>query len=543
MQTNHPTRRDFLFLTGLAAASRLRPQSPANSPAPLRGLMLDAARVPEPLPHYRRVIDFCAEWQLNALQFRIADDQGCALRFSSTPDLLFHNHAFAPEQIHDLALYARTRGVDLIPELESFGHTGFITRSPRYAHLLDDDPKLSSEFTGIIPVHPETLPLFSKLYREIAAVFQSPYLHGGCDEVNWGGSALSRKALQTKPRYKIWAEYLNSLNDLATGLGKQFIVWADMVVHKEPRILPQLNKSIILMDWNYTETSSAKLQRTLAKIRANGSRAIGAPALISYRVGPRAGSNQLANIDAFADAYLASKDPASLGVILTNWVPTRYIQNSIWDGFAYAAVAFSQGTNAARTSAFQRFVEKHYGATWNHDWEEAFHLIYAAAPQVHEPNSPPDEVPLRVPWSSDEQLGKVLSHPSSGPNPFTQLNSLLDQLQKQVSRNLADFKSVALTVSYLEQVYWRENILSKKPLTREEAASLINDIANRDRLLAEAISKDWDQGRFPDSTAKSNPLFGFQPKDQLVFQFQRAADYSASLASHPDRFFQLLTAN
>jgi len=505
--------------------------------------MLDAARVPEPLPHYRRVIDFCAEWQLNALQFRIADDQGCALRFSSTPDLLFHNHAFAPEQIHDLALYARTRGVDLIPELESFGHTGFITRSPRYAHLLDDDPKLSSEFTGIIPVHPETLPLFSKLYREIAAVFQSPYLHGGCDEVNWGGSALSRKALQTKPRYKIWAEYLNSLNDLATGLGKQFIVWADMVVHKEPRILPQLNKSIILMDWNYTETSSAKLQRTLAKIRANGSRAIGAPALISYRVGPRAGSNQLANIDAFADAYLASKDPASLGVILTNWVPTRYIQNSIWDGFAYAAVAFSQGTNAARTSAFQRFVEKHYGATWNHDWEEAFHLIYAAAPQVHEPNSPPDEVPLRVPWSSDEQLGKVLSHPSSGPNPFTQLNSLLDQLQKQVSRNLADFKSVALTVSYLEQVYWRENILSKKPLTREEAASLINDIANRDRLLAEAISKDWDQGRFPDSTAKSNPLFGFQPKDQLVFQFQRAADYSASLASHPDRFFQLLTAN
>jgi hypothetical protein len=36
-------------------------------------------------------------------------------------------------------------------------------------------------------------------------------------------------------------------------------------------------------------------------------------------------------------------------------------------------------------------------------------------------------------------------------------------------------------------------------------------------------------------------LFGFGPKDQLLFQWSRATTYSGSLASHPDRFYQLIT--
>ena len=98
-------------------------------------------------------------------------------------------------------------------------------------------------------------------------------------------------------------------------------MWGDVVLHKEPAILPQLNKSIIIMDWNYSETSSAKIQESYLKVRANGSRAIGAPALIRYLWGPRAGTQQLRNIDAFADAYRRADDPACLGVVLTNWIP------------------------------------------------------------------------------------------------------------------------------------------------------------------------------------------------------------------------------
>jgi hypothetical protein len=522
--------------------------APDNKPRqPMRGLMIDAGRLSESMQYYRRVVDFCAEWELNTLQFRLADDQGCTLRFASVAHLVTHENAFAPEQLRALAEYAQSHGVDLIPELESFGHTGYITRSPAYAHLLDSDPHGSTEFTGITPVNAESLHLFEKLYREIAAIFPSSYLHGGCDEVNWGGSALSRQALETKSRAQIWAEYLGSLNTIAERLGKQWIVWADFILHKEPEILPRLNKKIILMDWDYLETDSAVIRESLNKIRANGSRGIGAPALTCYRWGPRVGADQLRNIDAFADAYLGESDPGSLGVILTNWIPSRYLQNSIWDGFAYAAVAFKQGTAAARSSGFRGFVEKHFSAKWNGVWSEAFQLIYDAAPYASDDGAARGkELPLPIPWSSDEQLAAVLKEGTQRPNPFTRLRALLVELELLVRKNLCDFQAFALSAEYLERLFWRDSavieLAAGKPLKPENADLLMQSIAERDRALAEALSKDWDQGRFPDSIAKRKAVFGLWPKDQLLFQWQRAAAYSADLASHPQRFRQLLHA-
>ena len=517
----------------------------ATARGKMRGLMVDAGRVPETVAYYRRVIEFCADWELNTLQFRLADDQGSAMRFASVPDLVTHRNAFTPEQLKSLAEYGQNHGVDLIPELESFGHTGYITRSSAYAHLLDREATGSSEFTGIIPVNPESLQLFEKLYREVAATFPSIYLHGGCDEVNWGGSMLSRKALQTKTRGQIWAEFLNSLNQISAGLGKQFIVWGDIVLHKEPEILGQLSKNIIVMDWNYSDNSSARFRETFQKVSANGSRGIGAPALSCYKWGARVGTEQLRNIDAYADAYLETKDPNSLGVILTNWVPSRYVQNSIWDGFAYAAVAFNDGTGTAQTSGFRRFVEKHYRAKWNEVWDEVFHMIYDAAPYMKDRETASwMGLLLPVPWSNDEELTALLKDASPCPNPFTRIRSLLVQLEPLVVKNLSDFQAFGLCIEYLDRMFWREGVVieqaARKPLERETTDLLIQSIAERDRELAEALTRDWDTGRFPDSAAKLEPVFDLQPKDQLLFQWERATAYSASLASHPDRFYQLV---
>lgn len=113
--------------------------------------------------------------------------------------------------------------------------------------------------------------------------------------------------------------------------------------------------------------------------------------------------------------------------------------------------------------------------------------------------------------------------------------------------NLSDFRAFALSVEYLEAAFWRESIIFEqaavKSIDLESARVLIQNIAERDRALAEALAVDWDRGRSPDSAAKRAPLFGFEPKDQLFFQWQRAADFSASLALHPDRFFSILKAN
>jgi hypothetical protein len=127
------------------------------------------------------------------------------------------------------------------------------------------------------------------------------------------------------------------------------------------------------------------------------------------------------------------------------------------------------------------------------------------------------------------------------------LRSLLVLLEPSVLKNLSDFRAFALSVEYLEATFWRQSIIFEqaavKPIDLESARALIQNIAERDRSLVDALAKDWDRGRSPDSAAKRAPLFGFAPKDQLLFQGQRAADFSANLALHPDRFFTLLKAN
>jgi hypothetical protein len=341
------------------------------------------------------------------------------------------------------------------------------------------------------------------------------------------------------------ADSRNSLHQISAGLGKQWIVWGDVVVHKEPEILTRLNKNIIIMDWDYRELNSARIRETIRKVGTLGFRSIGAPGLVNYRWGPRVGTEQLRNIGAFAEAYLEEKDANSVGVILTNWVPCHYVQNSIWDGFFYAAVVFNEGTATAKSSGFRRFLENHYRAKWNELWSEAFRRIYDAAPSVQEHStiSGPG-LELRVPWSDDAQLAAALQIGTPIQNPFTRLRSLLFQLEPQVLKNLADFQAFALCVEALQKVFCRESVVieqaARKPLDRKMTDLLIADIAERDHALAKALSKDWDNGRFPDSAAKSELLVDLEPKDQLLFEWVSAANYSASLASHPERFHQLL---
>jgi hypothetical protein len=153
---------------------------------------------------------------------------------------------------------------------------------------------------------------------------------------------------------------------------------------------------------------------------------------------------------------------------------------------------------------------------------------------------------LPVPWSDDEQLAALLKNGSPRPNPFTRIRSLLVQLEPQVVRNFSDFQAFELCVEYLEKMFWRERVVveqaQKRPLQREAADLLIQSIAERDRDIAEALTKDWDRGRFTDAAAKRESVVDLEPQDQLLYQWNRATAYSASLASQPNRFYQLIEA-
>jgi hypothetical protein len=514
------SRRGFLgAAAGAAALAQTR-----RSPERLRGLMLDAARMPESIAHYRRVIDFCGEWGYNSILFRLTDDQGCSVRFESHPELVTHANALTPREASDLFAYGKQRGVMLIPEIESFGHTRFITNVPKYASLEDGDPSKRG-MGGICPVHPDAVQIVHDLYKESVRLFPAPYFHGGCDEVNWGFSERSRQAIASKSRGAVWAEYVNSLGELARSLGKEFIIWGDVVAHKEPDILPLIDKRIIVMDWQYYVPEADPLRKTARGLIDDRRRVMGAPAMISCKWGPRCADVQLRNIDAFADAYAGLPDAGNLGIVITNWIPPRYLARSMWDTYAYGAVALKQGSAAARTAAFRDFASRFYGVKNAASWQEMLASYYNLTPARPSCAAGWKGAVLPAPWTTDAELrAAVAAKPGIVPDlaPF---RKKLAEAEGAVRKNHEDFSSYALSAEYIEHVYWRH-----KP-----AAGTIAAIVDRDRTILAKLEKEWDSSRPAGSPGKTQTLTYLGPQDQLLYRMRESAKFASELAKDPSR--------
>jgi hypothetical protein len=511
--------------------------------------MLDAARLVESVDYYKRFIDFCSTWNVNTIIFRLVDDQGSALRFQSHPELLTHPNALSHEQVHELVDHARLRHVELLPEVESFGHTHYITGTPEHAELNDKGARGAGAegedwAEGVIPLHPKTMQLIADLYREVAGLFPSPYLHGGCDEVNWGASSYSAELLRTRSRSLVWGEHLNALREIARGVGKEFMVWGDHVLRKQPDILDHLDKRVIILDWEYADTNPVTVGAIAERAITRGFRIVGGPALHWSRWGARIGTDQLRNVDAFADVYRDLRSPLALGVIVTNWLPTRYLQNAIWDSLAYAATAMDKGSATAKSEGLARFVSRHYDGMWSAAWAGIYHLLYGFMPPKPFASG---GIPLVAPWADERALRAAVACRDRLEPPFAELRARLANRDLIVHRNQADFEAFCLTVEYLEHIYKRHRAVAEEgPAALSDPATaerLIQGIAERDRYVADKLRLDWNGGRDPAGIDGENThgAFGFQEKDLLAIHFLAAARFSGELAQNPERFRAMLS--
>jgi hypothetical protein len=319
-------------------------------------------------------------------------------------------------------------------------------------------------------------------------------------------------------------------------------------------ILEGLSRDIILVDWNYwdNDLSSSRPEGEAAHLSvietnvklalAEGFRVIGAPAWGWCRWGVRAGESQLRNIDAYADTYRAITNPRCLGVIVTHWVPSRFIPGGSWDGTAYAAATLNLGSAEAREFAFDSLVRQHFGAEWNAGWAGIFQTLYRIIPP-RQSCSPAGTTPCQpVVWSNKAELSALLSGGDANTFAdlsFTRLRTQLVDCQARVLRNQADFSALTLSVEYLEHIHWRCQTVMSAYNNLEIRAESLKDIAKRDAQMVVALTKAWDAQRFVDDPAKSSLLVDLDMEDQPLLAMRRAASFSAWLAEEPQRLVDI----
>lgn len=210
---------------------------------PNRGIMMDVCRGKVPtLDTLKWVVDEMSLYRLNVLQLYTEH----TFAFAHHPRIGQDCGSLTPEDMLALDAYARQRQVELIPNLNSFGHCEHLLGLPEYAHLAESDIARWS----LCPVDEDTFQLLDELYGDMLPSFSSAWFNIGCDETWDLGKGRSAGAVATKGIGRVYLEYLLRLRELAARHGKRVQIWGDILLH-HPELVPELPEDVILLDWHY----------------------------------------------------------------------------------------------------------------------------------------------------------------------------------------------------------------------------------------------------------------------------------------------------
>ncbi len=239
--------------------------------ADFMGVMVDVGRqyiTPEAL---RQTIQACRFYKVRYLQLHLSDDQGFTFPSAAFPKLGTRNTAahggtaprvYTKEELKELVAFTDARGVTLVPELETPGHSGAIRRA---MPALFDAPQTpgGEAWIGIMNMANDAMyPALDTLVGEICDVFtSSPYFHIGCDETIQhilAGLPETKAYLATnnlKNVYELFSQHIRRMNEFVAKRGKKTIVWEGAALDDA------MKDDVIVMTWSSMSRQAEAFQK------------------------------------------------------------------------------------------------------------------------------------------------------------------------------------------------------------------------------------------------------------------------------------------
>lgn len=243
---------------------------------PWRGLLIDVCRHWMPLEVIKRNLDGMAAVKLNVLHWHLSEDQGFRIECKSFPKL--HEMGsdgdyYTQDQVGEILVYARDRGIRVVPEFDMPGHTtSWFVGYPELASA--PGPYQIERFWGVFdpcmnPTQKEVYTFLDTFLEEMAKLFPDEYFHIGGDEVNgkhWDSNAdIGAFKLEhgMKDNHDLQAYFNKNIQAILSKHGKKMVGW-DEILH------PDLPKNIVVQSWRGQESLAKAAQEGYMGILSYG---------------------------------------------------------------------------------------------------------------------------------------------------------------------------------------------------------------------------------------------------------------------------------
>ena len=224
-----------------------------------RGTMLDVSRTFFDVEHVLRLLDWMAYHKLNRFHWHLADDNGWRIEIRKYPQLTEkgawrgddevspaaygqghdrYGGYYTQKEIREVVKYAAERHIEIIPEIDLPGHSrSLVGVFPEMACDMDV-PYISvnGETDNVLCVaREENYRILSDIFKEIASLFPSEYIHIGGDEVDhtsWNNcphcQALMKEHGLDGPE-ELHSLFVYKMQDILARCGRKMAGWDEIV--------------------------------------------------------------------------------------------------------------------------------------------------------------------------------------------------------------------------------------------------------------------------------------------------------------------------
>ncbi len=283
----------------------------------VRGVMLDISRDKVPtMATLRRLVDDLARLRINQVQ-------------------LYTEHTFAYRghervwrgcspmtagQVRALDAYCAARGVELVPNQNSFGHMERWLKHEPYRQLAETTGPWTSPWgttrdyaTTLCPLDPRSLRLVTELYDQLLPNFRSRLFNVGCDETFELGQGRSAAECKRRGVGRVYLDYLLKLHKAVRQRGRRMMFWSD-IIHQHPTLIRHLPRDVIPLVWGYE--ADHPFMKQCSELKRCGLEFYVCPGTSSWCSFAGRTTNAMENLP---NAARAGRKHGATGYLITDW--------------------------------------------------------------------------------------------------------------------------------------------------------------------------------------------------------------------------------